>query len=517
MNGKAGDKPKPKPKARATVKRSKPSRPALAARPEDDAELFAAGRLLERCRTKWQHGDWPALAALAERQIENDADRGKVAILVASAHGQMGAPEKARHFAQLALDWGCARKIVLRLLLSSVHNSLGRMTIGLNRPGEARRHFNEAISLGDPRADTELLARTRQIRETARAGFLSQAAETVEQELRKVRETPATEAHWMQAFSEEIALIKEKIGQPGSGTPESQQPGAGTPALPEVLLANRRFDEKACRFYAGLDRGGDTPFLYLETKSLPRSGLHYLRNRLAAILGGQFSFCEWYTEPGCCKRMPCAVTGYARTKTLRLRMVKSHDFDHADPVFPTRGALRRMVLVRDPLFVLTSWWTLQLLQINAPLLARHGIEMDKINYLHEGPVVANAHELVAQSGILPEEDELAAWLDKKKTYITNFLLKWGGDPDAWILSYEQVPQAIIDLLAPWQEHMDAAAKDRFDTFRDRSLAEFSPRSSPFQGPSDIITKYLEKHGRLFREAAENIVEADTLGFLNGAL
>ena len=151
------------------------------------------------------------------------------------------------------------------------------------------------------------------------------------------------------------------------------------------------FNLNAYQFYAGL-KGQD--FIYLDVKSLPRSGLHYMYDTLQGVLGPAFRFCEWYGEPGCCRQMPCALTclatpagpaqAMAQTQATAdrpvLRLVKSHDLDLSDPDFAPRGALRRIVLLREPLSLLTSWWTLQILYHNAPLLAAHHIMIDKISY-----------------------------------------------------------------------------------------------------------------------------------------
>ncbi len=99
-------------------------------------------------------------------------------------------------------------------------------------------------------------------------------------------------------------------------------------------------------------------YIQFDTKSLPRSGLHYMKRTFSKILDEYFSFCEWYQEPGCCKKMPCTLTGYSqqveKTQTARLRLTKSHDFALDDPVFLPMFSLRRVILVRQPLHLLTS-------------------------------------------------------------------------------------------------------------------------------------------------------------------
>ena len=187
---------------------SKETPPALQ---EASAGLFASAGLLEDCRTKWQYGDWAALTALDIAAVAEDPDREKIACLIAAAHGQCDAQDQARRFARQALDWGCSRGILARVLVSSVQNSLARVATSLELPEAARAHFEEAISLVEPRADVALLARTRQIRETARAGLLPQAAQALEEELQIIRETPEDHAPRLRILASDIEQLRHEL------------------------------------------------------------------------------------------------------------------------------------------------------------------------------------------------------------------------------------------------------------------------------------------------------------------
>ena len=136
--------------------------------------------------------------------------------------------------------------------------------------------------------------------------------------------------------------------------------------------------------------------LVLDVKSVPRSGLHYMKRTFERILGSAFSFCEWYQEPGCCRRMPCiySVEDAGAAGTGSLRMLKSHDFDLDDPVYPVTPGLRRLILTREPIFVLTSNWFLQSLDRNKELLERNDIRLSKIFYLHEPAMLQKAYNLL---------------------------------------------------------------------------------------------------------------------------
>lgn len=127
--------------------------------------------LLERSRTQWQFGDWASLAKLERSTLQHHPDRAKLALLAAAGHQQLGNLPAVRQFTQLALDWGCGKKLASQLLIAGVHNTLGRAA-GLDHGQErALQHFERAISVAMPGADQRLLARVRAGEEFAQLGL----------------------------------------------------------------------------------------------------------------------------------------------------------------------------------------------------------------------------------------------------------------------------------------------------------------------------------------------------------
>ncbi|MCQ4253824.1 class I SAM-dependent methyltransferase [Stutzerimonas stutzeri] len=127
--------------------------------------------LLERSRTQWQFGDWASLAKLGRSTLQHHPDRAKLAMLAAAGHQQLGNLPAVRQFTQLALEWGCGKKLASQLLIAGVHNTLGRAA-GLDHGQErALQHFERAISVAMPGADQRLLARARAGEELAQLGL----------------------------------------------------------------------------------------------------------------------------------------------------------------------------------------------------------------------------------------------------------------------------------------------------------------------------------------------------------
>lgn len=132
--------------------------------------------LLDVSRIQWQHGNWADLALMDVRQLSSHPDRARLALVVSAAHAQMGDMTQARTFADHALDWGCSRDVAAQILISSAHNALARLATCLEDTS-ALEHFTSALRIVEPDADVPLLARSRQIRETARLGLAHDAGD----------------------------------------------------------------------------------------------------------------------------------------------------------------------------------------------------------------------------------------------------------------------------------------------------------------------------------------------------
>lgn len=498
-------------KSQAKTSTKPPAKSQVAAPAE--APLFRGEQLLETCRTRWQYGEWQALMDLGADEIERDPERATIALLVAAAHSHAGSGDKAREYARRALEWGATGQAAARVLISAAENSLGRLAAAL-KDDSAQAHFETAVQLVEPRADARLMARTRQVREVVRMGLREEATRLLEADIEALARGSESRGPRLTDLARELALLRHEMSVADKRAPQAPE------VLSPAVLDNPRFSRKAYDTYTGQGAEAAHRMIFLDTKSLPRSGLHYLRNTLSNILGTGFSFCEWYTEPGCCRKMPCGLTGFARSgDTLRVRMIKSHDFQHDDPAHPVGGVMQRFILVRDPMFILTSWWCLNMLQMNADLLQEHGISMHKINYLHEKAVVSEAHDVVAKHVRMPRVEVLRKFLDTQVTYLSGFMNKWGGllEQDGQrmgqLVPYHDVSRAVIGLLHERRDVMERDARERYDRFFEQQATSFTPRNDPLQGPTKKLSQYLQKHEAVFQDAADRLLEADTTGTL----
>lgn len=109
--------------------------------------------LLERAKTQYQFGDWESLARLDLKTIQRYPDRAKLALLAAAGYVQQGRMIEGRQYIKLAEKWGCDKKIISKMLISGVHNNIGRFAAVSRQEKKAIEHFKLAIQTGLPNGE----------------------------------------------------------------------------------------------------------------------------------------------------------------------------------------------------------------------------------------------------------------------------------------------------------------------------------------------------------------------------
>lgn len=118
--------------------------------------------LAQRCRDQWRRGDWEGLLAVSLDEVERHPQRARVVLMLASAHQAQGSHAQTRSLAGLALQWGCDARLVARVLLAGVHNTLGRAAVASGRLRDrALQHFAQAVEPGGSRSGRHLVLQAR--------------------------------------------------------------------------------------------------------------------------------------------------------------------------------------------------------------------------------------------------------------------------------------------------------------------------------------------------------------------
>lgn len=127
--------------------------------------------LLDKAKTQWQRGDWDSLVQLRLEALEHHPERAKLALLAAAAHAQQGHHAQARQLTRLAQDWGCSKKLIGQILISGAYHSMGHAMLAAGRSDRALSHLQQAVALGVPNADLNLLGQVRAFPQLEKLGL----------------------------------------------------------------------------------------------------------------------------------------------------------------------------------------------------------------------------------------------------------------------------------------------------------------------------------------------------------
>lgn len=168
--------------------------------------------------------------------------------------------------------------------------------------------------------------------------------------------------------------------------------------------------------------------------------------------------------------------------------------------------------MRDPLYVLTSWFALDQLNEHKQLLSDNGIVVTKIWLSHEKEVISPAYQLVNEYFSPPSLEKLTEWLEAKSQYISGFMKKWVTPVDPipntnkLIVRYEDINQYVVKLANEFRPYLNQDVLHNFDQGLENLNRKFSKREEPFKAPASNIAFYIESHAELFRSAAKKARE-----------
>lgn len=191
--------------------------------------------LVETARMRWQFGDWENLVSLDRQAIAGDPERGTLALLMASAHLQLGDQGSARVWVEDALEWGCDKKMMARVLIAGTHNTLGRIAAVRRQEIRALNHFRNAVDgVG---GDERLASQARSIAEIAKLNLVDQAISVMKMERAPGMAAPpdALEVHRADKLRSHL------LGGPDSGKP-------GGKARRAIVIAGMRHSGSTALF-----------------------------------------------------------------------------------------------------------------------------------------------------------------------------------------------------------------------------------------------------------------------------
>jgi hypothetical protein len=164
--------------------------------------------LLERTRTQWQFGDWQSLSQLSRESLQHHPDRAKLSLLAAAGRLQTGEYSEAKAYIRLAEDWGVSKKLIGQVLIAGVHNSIARAAAITNQQQRALEHFEDALKLVTPGADSKLLIHAHTARLYSQMGVPS-ADQTPKYDI----ETTSKAKLGLSPLSKSIEILADTLNQ----------------------------------------------------------------------------------------------------------------------------------------------------------------------------------------------------------------------------------------------------------------------------------------------------------------
>lgn len=126
--------------------------------------------LLEKSRSQWQFGDWDSLSQLDCDALRQHPDRANIALLVAAGKLQIGRVSEARDLLILARDWGCNKRLMIKIVAAGVYNSLGRAYLLTKNDDKSVKSFESSLIIGMPYVDIKLATKARMSKQSLLLG-----------------------------------------------------------------------------------------------------------------------------------------------------------------------------------------------------------------------------------------------------------------------------------------------------------------------------------------------------------
>ena len=260
---------------------------------------------LSSAKANWYFGQWKELTDLNLKEFENHPDIHLLAALKAAGHQQLGDMKKCKKYIRIARRLGCDNRLIARLLVAGVHNSLGKLAALRQKNEEARAHFTAAVDLktGGSKKDLHLARHARSVKEMTQLGLLPQAALLLDEQVVQL------DSFRFDTIKHQAAMALLKIQQ-------------------EEILS-------LVKHKRGITNSDKPEFLVL-IGSIPRSGSTWLYNCVRKIL--QVRYNDIYS---------CWTGDYKPENCSPVHLVKMHDPDielsqKADVILSTRRDIREV-------------------------------------------------------------------------------------------------------------------------------------------------------------------------------
>lgn len=111
---------------------------------------------LNLARSYWQFGQWDKLAEIEVSNLDKCPKRGKLALLVAAGHQQLGNHQQMKKLTRQAVRWGVSFAQINQVLMAGLSQTLGRIALIIGNQAKADALLSDCIDMAMPGADVSL-------------------------------------------------------------------------------------------------------------------------------------------------------------------------------------------------------------------------------------------------------------------------------------------------------------------------------------------------------------------------
>ena len=158
----------------------------------------------------WILGKWNRLVELDIDLLHSHARKNQIILFISCAYQQLGNNEKTHDCIQIALTWGCSKSEIAKILITGVHNTLGRISALNKNTSKTAQHFNDAVTL-DNSKNTHAPGHKRTIRETVKLGLLPQTLDLTQKMHSELQNTGNLNRATLNMLKTELELLQHEL------------------------------------------------------------------------------------------------------------------------------------------------------------------------------------------------------------------------------------------------------------------------------------------------------------------
>lgn len=169
---------------------------------------------LEQAKTFWLFGKWEQLVAMDSEKIPQHSNRKELALLLATAYQQLGQHKNASNYINLALKWGCDKRLAAKFLIAGVYNTLGCAYILKQNKKKTNSCFQESVKIGVKKGELKVISQSRTVQEVTKRGLLPDLANLIGDSLNAIKHNnyrPGEMKSKIKILETEIGLLNQEL------------------------------------------------------------------------------------------------------------------------------------------------------------------------------------------------------------------------------------------------------------------------------------------------------------------